>query len=139
MTAAKIMDVIARSPGCDGQAADAVSAFSQVKMEDPPRLLRIAKSECPDVWILLPRHKWLKSWSIIEDPVVLLKRKLIIRTPFSSCGKDNSRKLWWNFHGKKVPKLGMPFCSSKTKTSYRYTWPSKWLERSRMWLPCGRN
>ena len=34
MTSAKIMDIISRLPGCDGQAADAVSAFSQVKMED---------------------------------------------------------------------------------------------------------
>ena len=57
MTAAKIMDVIARLPDCDGQAADAVSAFSQVKLEDAPRLLKIPKSECPDVWIRLPRHK----------------------------------------------------------------------------------
>ena len=31
MTAAKIMDIISRSPGCDGQAADAVSAKTQVK------------------------------------------------------------------------------------------------------------
>ena len=34
MTAAKIMDIISRLPGCDGQAADAVSAHTQVKMED---------------------------------------------------------------------------------------------------------
>ena len=40
MNAAKIMDVIARSPSCDGQAADAISAFSQVKLEDAPRLLK---------------------------------------------------------------------------------------------------
>ena len=33
MTAAKIMDIISRMPGCDGQAADAVSAKTQVKME----------------------------------------------------------------------------------------------------------
>ena len=31
MTAAKIMDIIFRLPGCDGQAADAVSAYTQVK------------------------------------------------------------------------------------------------------------
>ena len=30
MTAAKIMDIISRLPGCDGQAADAVSACTQV-------------------------------------------------------------------------------------------------------------
>ena len=34
MTAAKIMDIISRMPGCDGQAADAVSAETQVKMRN---------------------------------------------------------------------------------------------------------
>ena len=76
MTVAKIMDVIGRLPDCDGQAADAVSACTQVKLEDGPRLLKIPKSECPDVWIRLPRHKWSKSWANIEDPVVLLKRNV---------------------------------------------------------------
>ena len=60
MTAAKIMDVIARLPDCDGQAADAVSAYTQVELEDAPRLLKIPKSEFPDVLIRLPRHKWPK-------------------------------------------------------------------------------
>ena len=57
MTAAKIMDIISRLPGCDGQAADAVSAYTQVKMEDAPKLLKIPKSECPDIWIRQPKHK----------------------------------------------------------------------------------
>ena len=64
ITAAKIMDVVARLTGCDGQAADAVSAYTQVKLEDAPRLLKFPESECPDVWIRLPRHKWPKSWKI---------------------------------------------------------------------------
>ena len=55
-TAAKIMDIISRLPGCDGQAADAVSAYTQVKMEDAHKLLKIPKSECPDIWIRLPRQ-----------------------------------------------------------------------------------
>ena len=76
MTAAKAMDIISRLPGCAGQAADAVSAKTQVKMEDAHKLLKIPKSECPDIWIRLPRHKWLKSWSSIEDPVVALERNL---------------------------------------------------------------
>ena len=41
MTAAKIMDIISRLLGCAGQAADAVTAFTQVKMEDAPKLLKI--------------------------------------------------------------------------------------------------
>ena len=44
MTAAKVMDVIARLPGCVGQAADAVSAYTQVKKEDAPTSLKIRKS-----------------------------------------------------------------------------------------------
>ena len=75
MTAAKIMDIISRLTGCDGQAADAVSAYTQVIMEHAPLLSKIPKSECPDIWIRLPRHKWPKSWSSMEDPVVHLERK----------------------------------------------------------------
>ena len=40
MTAAKIMDIISRLPGCDGHAADAVSAYTQVKMEDAHKLFK---------------------------------------------------------------------------------------------------
>ena len=76
MTAAKRMDVIGRLPDCDGQAADAISAYTQEKMEDAPRLLRIPKSECPYIWIRLPRHKWTKSSSNIEDPGVPLEPNL---------------------------------------------------------------
>ena len=86
MTATKVMDVIARLPGCDGQAADAVSAYTQVKLEDAPRLLKIPKSECPDVWIRLPRHKGLKSWVKTEYPVVPLERNLY--------GHPLARLLW---------------------------------------------
>ena len=57
MPAAKVMDVIARQPDCAGQAADAVSACTHVKLEDAPKLLKIPKSECPDLWIRLPRHQ----------------------------------------------------------------------------------
>ena len=45
-------------------------------MEDAHKLLKIPKSECPDIWIRLPRHKWPKSWSSMEDPVVPLERNL---------------------------------------------------------------
>ena len=57
-------------------AADAVSAYTQVKMEDAQTLLKLPKSECPDIWIRLPRHNWPKSWSNTEDPVVPLERNL---------------------------------------------------------------
>ena len=36
MTAAKVMDIISRLPGCARQAADAVSAYTQVKWRMHP-------------------------------------------------------------------------------------------------------
>ena len=41
-----------------------------------PNYWKFPKSECPDIWIRLPRHKWPKSWSSKEDPVVPLERNL---------------------------------------------------------------
>ena len=77
LTAAKVIDVKSSLPRCAGQAADAISAYTQVKMEDAPSLFKIPKSECPDIWIRLPKFKWPKSWwSSREDPVVPLQRNL---------------------------------------------------------------
>ena len=43
MTAAKVMDITSRLPGCAGQAADSVSASTQVKMEDAPKITENSK------------------------------------------------------------------------------------------------
>ena len=48
MTAAEVMDIISRFPVCSSQAADAVSANTQVKTEDAPKFSKIPKSYCPD-------------------------------------------------------------------------------------------
>ena len=45
-------------------------------MEEAPKLLKIPKSDCPDIWIRLPQRKWPKSWSSIEDPVVPPERNV---------------------------------------------------------------
>ena len=37
------MDIISRLPGCDGQAADAVSLETQIKMEDAPKIIENSK------------------------------------------------------------------------------------------------
>ena len=68
--------VRARVTVLSNSTADAVSAYTQVKMEDAPSLLKIPKSECADIWIRLPKRKWPKSWSTMEDPVVALERIL---------------------------------------------------------------
>ena len=43
MTATKIMNIISRLPGCVGQAADAVSAYTQVKNGRRSKIIEISK------------------------------------------------------------------------------------------------
>ena len=139
MTPAKVMDVIAGLPDCDGQAADEISAYTYVKLEHAPRLLRIPKPECPDTWIRLPRHKWPKSWSSIDQWYLLngICTDTHLRYFF---GKDSSRKFCWSLVGKKY-RIGNVYLFIENKDySYVYTWmTAKWLERNRIWLPCERN
>ena len=52
---AKVLDVISRLPGCAR-----VSAYSQVKMEDAPKLLGLSEAESSTIWIIL--SKSLKAW-----------------------------------------------------------------------------
>ena len=66
MTAAKVMDIVSRLPGCD----------TQVKMEDAPKIIENSQIGMSRYWIRLPKYKWPKSWSSMEDPVVPLERNL---------------------------------------------------------------
>ena len=70
------MDIFSRRPRCAGQA-DAVSAKYPGKNGRCPKIMKkkIPKSECPHIWIRLPNNKRPKSWSSMEDPVVLLERR----------------------------------------------------------------
>ena len=113
MIAAKVMDVIARLPDCDGQAADAVSAYTQVKLKDAPRLLEIPKSECPDVWIRLPRQ--MDEIMGKHSRSCGSSRTKSVRTPtrWSLVGKTVRRSSIGNWMEKRT-ELGMPVCESKT-------------------------
>ena len=104
-------DIFSWLPGWSGQAPDAVSAYTQVKMEDAPTLLKIPKSECPDIWIRVPKHKWPTSWSSMEDPVVPFERNLYGYHPSGRTivGEAIWESSFINTVGKKFQNLGMPF------------------------------
>ena len=81
-------------------------------MEDAHKLLKIPKSECPDIWIRLPRHKWTKSWSSMEDPVVPLERNLyghpLAGTIMGKAIREDPIEAWLGENSK----LGMSLCTS---------------------------
>ena len=127
MTAAKVMDVIARLPGCEGQAA--VPAYTQVKMEDALTLLKMPKSECADMWILPPKHNWPKLWSSMEDSVVPLEPNLYGHPCY---GKGNLRKSYWSMVGRRVPIGNAYSYTAKRDYSFLCMWmTSNWLERNK--------
>ena len=97
MTTARVLDVIARLLGCAGQASDA-----KVKMKDAPTLLKLPKSECPDIWIRLPRCKWPNDWKNIEEPVVPLEANLYGHLFAGYCfWKDSSKRFCLKMDGRK--------------------------------------
>ena len=90
-----------------------------------PKLWKLPESECPDVWIRLPRHKWPNSWSDIEDPAVPLERNL--------CGHPLGGLLWerpfaevllgrgW----RKIPKWECLYVIENKDRSFWKTWMIK--------------
>ena len=93
MTAAKIMDIMSRLPGFDGQAADAVSAYTQVKMEDAHKLFKNSK-------IGVSRHldsstttqMALNHGPVSKTQLFLLKGICTVILWQDYCGKGNLRK-----------------------------------------------
>ena len=139
MAAAKVMDIISRLPGCSGQAAGAVSAYTQVKMEDAPKLLKIPKSECPDIWIRLPKHKWPKSWSSIEDTVVPLERNLYSHPLAALLWERQFEKILLKYGWEKVSNWEclIVHCAKGLFLSVSVD-DNKWLDRNKTLIRCGK-
>ena len=130
------MDIISRLLGCAGQAADAVSAYTQVKMEDAPTLMKIPKSECPDIWIRPPRHKWPKSWSSMEDPVVPLGRNLYGHPLAGLIWERHFEKVLWEHGWGKFQIVNAYSLTEKKDCSCLCMWMFFWLERNRTSTQC---
>ena len=118
MTAAKVMDLASRLPGCVGQAADAVSAETQVKMQDAPSSLKVPKSD-----VQMFGYVYQSTYGLNDGPV----RKI------------QSRKFVWKTDGKKF-RIGSAYSLTERKGySCLCTWTiSKWQERNKIWIQCGR-
>ena len=107
MTAAKVMDIISRLPGCSGQAADAVSAKTEVKMEDASTLSKKFQRQNVQTFGHVYRStNGPKSWSSMEDPVVPLERNLYGHLWQDYCGKGNFENVLLEHDWEKVLKLG---------------------------------
>ena len=100
MTAAKVIDVISRPPGCAGQAGDAVSSYTQVKMEDAPSLLKIRNQNVQIVgYVYQDRNDqnhgpvWkIQSFLLSEICTVILLPELFWERQFDSVLQETDGK-----------------------------------------------
>ena len=77
---------------CAGEACDAVSARTQVKMTDAARLLKLPGNECPEIWIWIPPRQRSKAWHNFDDPVVPLERICTVTLRQVLFGRGSSKK-----------------------------------------------
>ena len=94
MTAAKVLDVIARVPGCSGPASDAASAHAHVRMKDAPALLHHLEEDCPKK---LDQEYGKQEDHNIETQSAIQHHRgsaiFVVTHWLDSCGKDSFRKL----------------------------------------------
>ena len=84
-------------------------------MEDVPTLLKTPKSECPDTWIRLPRHKWPKSRCSMADQSFLSKGICTVILWQDYYGKRNLRNVLLE-HGWESFRLGIFICQPSKRT-----------------------
>ena len=103
MTAAKVMDIISRLPGCSGQVSDAVSAFTKVNMEDAPKFLNMSK-------VRMPRYLYTSTQSQMAKIMVQYGRSsrcsrknlhMVILWQ-DQCGKCNFKKFEMAMRGREI-------------------------------------
>ena len=90
---------------------------TQFKLEDAPRLLTIPKSECPDVWILLPRHKWpiscgkIISWTkFVRSTISRIAMGMTIRRSFFRTWMGENSDLGMHVRSSETSDISVSIC-----------------------------
>ena len=142
MTAAKEMNVIARLPDCAGQAADAVSACTQLKMEDVPKLQKHPKkipSESVQIYgYVFHDTSGQNLGQTLKTQCFLLNEICTDIHLLASFWEDGSWKFYWDVDRKKYQIGNVCVCIESRDDSFPHTWMTKRIEGSRIWIPCGK-
>ena len=94
----------------------------------------VPKSECPDIWKRLPRHKNAQSMVQHQKNQWFLLSEICMATLLPHCW-HNSKKFYWTWMGEVLI-----LCIVSKVYFSRYTWMTLHsLERSRTLILCGRN
>ena len=131
------MDATARLPDCAGQAADAVSAYTQVKNGGCSEFQsqNVQKNGYVFRNTSGPNHG-----QNFEDPVASLERNLHGHPLAGPLWERQFEEVLLGFGWKEVPNWECMFVHRKQGLFSSVTWMTlRWLERNSIWLPRGRN
>ena len=120
--AAKVMDVIARLSDCDGQAADTVSAYTQVKTEDAPKLSKKQRQNVQIFGCVFHDKNGPNPGQTLKVRWFLTNEICTVTHLQASCARCNFDKFCWNWDGKKYRSGSVCFFTESWDYSYRYTW-----------------
>ena len=140
MTAAKVMDIISRLRGCAGQAADAVSAYTQVKMEDAPNFVEKFRSQI----VQISGFVYHDTIGLNHGPVWKIQSFLLSEICtvilWQDCyGRGNSRMLYSNTVGEEFQIENAYSETEKKDYSYQCMWTiSHWHARNRTSIRIGK-
>ena len=98
MTAAEVMVIKPRLPGCSGQAADAVSAYTRVKMKDASMLFEMNVQIFGYVYRSTNSPNHGEVWKIQSFFSKGICTVILWQEYY---GQRNLRKFYWNTDGKK--------------------------------------
>ena len=143
MTAAKEMNVIARLPDCAGQAADAVSACTQVKMEDVPKLQKHPKkipSESVQIYgYVFHDTSGQNLGQTLKTQCFLLNEICTDIHLLASFWEDGSWKFYWDVDRKKYQIGNVCVCIESRDYSFPHTWMTKKDRRQQNMDPMWKN
>ena len=134
MTAAIVMDVISRLPGCAGQAADAVSDYTQVKMEDAHKLLKIPNRNVQTFGFFYHDTNGLNHGPVWKIQSFLLDGICTVILWQDCNGKSNLRKSYRSTVGRRFP-IGNAYSYTVIKGC---SCLCMWMTRSKILIQCGK-
>ena len=137
MTAAKVMDII---PDCQLRKTSSRRSIRLHPVQNGrcTDVVENPKSEGPDSWTRLPKHKWPKSWSNMEDPIVPLERNMYGHPSARLLCEKQFEKILLKYGWEKIPNSECFRTSQKTFLLSGLWMTSNWLERNKILILCGK-
>ena len=121
------MDIISRLPGCAGQAADAVSAYTQLKSRMLPNYWKFQNRNVQTYGYVFQNINCRSHGNTLRILLFLLNESYTDTHSQDSVGKTVRQSIDGIWLGKST-KLGMLVCSQKNK---HYSYRSMWHENDR--------